>query len=75
MLWLYRRVVFGRAEKPEVLEMVGLDRRETMIFVPLTILVLWFGVYPSTLLDVMAFTVSDIMAQLATELSSQTAMR
>ena len=75
MLWLYRRVVFGRAEKPEVLEMVGLDRRETMIFVPLTILVLWFGVYPSTLLDVMAFTVSDIMAHVATELSVQTAMR
>ena len=55
--------------------MVGLDRREIMIFVPLTILVLWFGVYPSTLLDVMAFTVSDIMANVATELSLQTAMR
>jgi len=75
MLWLYRRVVFGRAEKPEVLEMAGLDRREVMIFVPLTILVLWFGVYPSTLLDVMAYSVSDIMAQVATELSVQTVMR
>ena len=75
MLWLYRRVVFGRAEKPEVLEMGGLDRREVLIFVPLTILVLWFGVYPSTLLDVMAYSVSDIMAQVATELSVQTVMR
>ena len=75
MLWLYRRVVFGRAEKPEVLEMAGLDRREVIIFVPLTILVLWFGVYPSTLLDVMAYSVSDIMAQVATELSVQTVMR
>ena len=75
MLWLYRRVVFGRAEKPEVLEMAGLDRREVMIFVPLTILVLWFGVYPSTLLDVMAYSVSDILAQLAPELSVQTVMR
>ena len=74
MLWLYRRVVFGRAEKPEVLEMAGLDRREVLIFVPLTILVLWFGVYPSTLLDVMAYSVSDIMAQVATELSVQTVM-
>ncbi len=75
MLWLYRRVVFGQAEKPEVLEMAGLDRREVMIFVPLTILVLWFGVYPSTLLDVMAYSVSDILAQLAPELSVQTVMR
>ena len=75
MLWLYRRVVFGRAEKPEVLEMAGLDRREVLIFVPLSILVLWFGVYPSTLLDVMVYSVSDIMAQVAIELSVQTVMR
>ena len=75
MLWLYRRVVFGRAEKTEVLEMAELDRREVLIFVPLTILVLWFGVYPSTLLDVMAYSVSDIMARVATELSVQTVMR
>ena len=75
MLWLYRRVVFGRAEKPEVLEMAALDRREVMIFVPLTILVLWFGIYPATLLDVMAYTVSDIMANVASDLSVQTVMR
>ena len=75
MLWLYRRVVFGRAEKPEVFEMAALDRREVMIFVPLTILVLWFGIYPATLLDVMAYTVSDIMANVASDLSVQTVMR
>ena len=75
MLWLYRRVVIGRAEKPEVLEMAALDRREVMIFVPLTILVLWFGIYPATLLDVMAYTVSDIMANVASDLSIQTVMR
>jgi NADH-quinone oxidoreductase subunit M len=75
MLWLYRRVVFGRAEKPEVLEMAALDRREVMIFVPLTLLVLWFGIYPATLLDVMAYTVSDIMANVASDLSIQTVMR
>ena len=75
MLWLYRRVVFGRAEKPEVLEMAGLDRREVLIFVPLTILVLWFGIYPATLLDVMAYTVSDIMANVVSDLSIQTVMR
>ena len=75
MLWLYRRVVFGRAEKPEVLEMAALDRREVMIFVPLTILVLWFGIYPATLLAVMAYTVSDIMANVASDLSIQTVMR
>ncbi len=75
MLWLYRRVIFGRAEKPEILEFTALDRREYLIFIPLTILVLWFGVYPAVVLDVMAYTVSDILGQVAADLSTQTALR
>jgi NADH-quinone oxidoreductase subunit M len=38
MLWLYRRVVFGRAEKDEILSLEPLNQREIFIFVPLTIL-------------------------------------
>ena len=64
MLWLYRRVVFGKAEKSEVLEMPPLDSREIAIFVPLSLLVLWFGVYPSTLLDIMDASVSTLLSQL-----------
>ena len=64
MLWLYRRVVFGVLEKPEVKEMARLDQREVAIFVPLTILVLWLGVYPASLLDVMNPIIEQIVAQL-----------
>ncbi|NBR40454.1 MAG: NADH-quinone oxidoreductase subunit M, partial [Alphaproteobacteria bacterium] len=46
MLWLYRRVVFGRAEKDEILALEPLDRREIFIFLPLTILVIWYGIFP-----------------------------
>ena len=72
MLWLYRRVVFGRAEKPEILELEALSSREFLIFVPLTVFVLWFGVYPSTLLDIMELAVNDMLGQIDPQ---QTALR
>ena len=72
MLWLYRRVVFGRAEKPEILELEALSSREFLIFVPLTVFVLWFGVYPSTLLDIMQLAVNDMLGQIGPQ---QTASR
>ena len=64
MLWLYRRVVFGVLEKPEVKEMARLEQREVAVFIPLTILVLWLGVYPASLLDVMNPIIEQIVAQL-----------
>ena len=72
MLWLYRRVVFGRAEKREILELEALSSREFLIFVPLTVFVLWFGVYPSTLLDIIELAVNDMLGQIGPQ---QTALR
>ncbi|MBT5574537.1 NADH-quinone oxidoreductase subunit M [Alphaproteobacteria bacterium] len=60
MLWLYRRVVFGRAEKGDVLRMPLLNNREISILVPLTVLILWFGIYPAPLLDIINPVVSSI---------------
>ena len=64
MLWLYRRVVFGRAESQAVLEMAPLARREVMIFVPLALFVIWLGVFPALLLDVMNPLIAQIISQL-----------
>ena len=72
MLWLYRRVVFGRAEKPEIFELEALSGREFLIFIPLTIFVLWFGIYPSTLLDIMELAVTDVLGQIGPQ---QTALK
>ena len=70
MLWLYRRVVFGRAVKRAVLNMPRLEGRETFIFVPLTILVIWFGIYPSSLLDVMEVSINDLLNSVAAGLEA-----
>ena len=61
MLWLYRRVIFGDLDKPELKAILDLDRREIAIFVPLVIVVIWMGVYPSSFLDVMHVTVQNLV--------------
>ncbi|MEL0133344.1 MAG: NADH-quinone oxidoreductase subunit M [Rhodobiaceae bacterium] len=61
MLWLYRRVMFGKVVSAEVEAMERISRREVLIFAPLTLLVLWFGIYPASLLDVMASSIQIIL--------------
>ena len=41
--------------------MERISRREVLIFAPLTVLVLWFGIYPASLLDVMASSIQIIL--------------
>ena len=61
MLWLYRRVMFGKVVNAEVEAMERISRREVLIFAPLTVLVLWFGVYPASLLDVMTSSILAVL--------------
>jgi NADH-quinone oxidoreductase subunit M len=65
MLWLYRRVMFGQVVSAEVQSMERMQMREYGIFLPLTILVLFFGVYPMALLDVMDVSIQSILSDLA----------
>jgi NADH-quinone oxidoreductase subunit M len=44
MLFLYKRVVFGVLDKPDVRAMKDLNMREIGIFIPMIVLVLWMGV-------------------------------
>src|SRR6185312_13142883 len=48
MLWLYRRVIFGRLTKDELRHILDLTPREWAVFAPLVVLTLWMGVYPSS---------------------------
>ncbi len=61
MLWLYRRVMFGRIVNDNVRAMEPMNRREFAIFLPITVLVLWFGVYPASLLDLMAGSIQLVL--------------
>ena len=48
MLYLYRRVIFGRITKDDLRHILDLSPREWVVFAPLVILTLWMGIYPSS---------------------------
>jgi NADH-quinone oxidoreductase subunit M len=48
MLFLYRRIIFGKITKPDLRSILDLSPREIGIFVPLAVLTLWLGIYPSS---------------------------
>ncbi len=48
MLYLYRRVVFGKLVRPDLKSILDLSPREMAIFAPLAVLTLWLGIYPSS---------------------------
>jgi NADH-quinone oxidoreductase subunit M len=50
-LWLYRRVVLGALTKDSLKGLLDMSTREKAIIYPLVALVIFFGVYPSAILD------------------------
>ena len=60
-LWLYRRVIFGELEKPNLKAITDMNRREMSYLIPLIILTILFGVYPKPILDVMSVSVDKLL--------------
>ena len=60
-LWLYRKVIFGKLEKPSLASITDLGWRETAIFAPLIVLTLLFGFYPKPVLDMSAASVTALL--------------
>jgi NADH-quinone oxidoreductase subunit M len=60
-LWLYRKVIFGKLEKPSLFNIRDIGWREMIILAPLVILTIVFGVYPKPVLDLSAASVTQLM--------------
>jgi NADH-quinone oxidoreductase subunit M len=60
-LWLYRRVVYGALTKESLKGLLDLSGREKTILYPLVILVIFFGVYPSPILNATASSVGALV--------------
>ena len=63
MLYLYRRVVFGKLEKKDLRAILDLSPREIAIFAPLVVVTIWMGVWPAPFLDVIDVSVSNLLQQ------------
>ena len=64
-LWMYKRVVFGVVANSKVEELADVSRREIFILTILAVAVLWMGIYPLPLTEVMHATVNDLLAHLS----------
>jgi NADH-quinone oxidoreductase subunit M len=60
-LWLYRKIMFGELTKESLKAILDMNRREVVVFLPLVLLALWMGVYPSSFLDPMAPSVDKLV--------------
>jgi len=61
MLWLYKRVIFGKLEKSELKELKDLNLSEGVILFSLTVLVLFFGFYPNLILDTVHASAGELI--------------
>jgi NADH-quinone oxidoreductase subunit M len=61
-LYLYRRMIFGRLEKPSLMSIRDMGPREIAVFAPLVVLTLFFGLYPAPVLDVTAASVKKLVS-------------
>jgi len=60
-LWLYRKVVLGRLDKPSLAHIKDMGWREIAVFAPLIVLTLWLGFYPKPVLDMSAASVTALL--------------
>ena len=65
-LWLYRKMVFGKLDKPKLQGIQDMDYREIGIFAPLVVLTLLFGFWPKPVLDMSSASVDALVAQYQT---------
>ena len=61
MLWLYRRVVFGKIRNEELKQMKDLNKSEILILVLLALPILYFGFYPDPILKTVNISVENLI--------------
>src|SRR5438876_3402885 len=69
-LWLYRRMIFGALEKDSLRSILDLSYREWVLLVPLALLAIFFGFYPSPIMTVTAASAERLVANYQAALSA-----
>ena len=63
LLWMYQRVIFGKVTNPKMETIKDMNKREIFVMVPIFILIIWIGIYPSTFLKVSQKTTDKVIEQ------------
>ncbi len=64
MLWLYRRVVYGKSVNADAAAMPDLSAREVLILTAAAIPVLWMGIYPTSFMTPLHAPVTAILERI-----------
>ena len=61
MLWLYKRVIFGKLVNSDLKKMLDLNRSEIFILACLAVPTLYFGFYPDPLINTIEVSITDLI--------------
>ena len=74
MLYLYRRVVFGKLEQEHLRKILDLNWREIAIFAPLIVMTIWMGIWPDPFLRIMDASVVNLIEHHKTAMNALSAV-
>ena len=60
-LWLFNRIAYGNLKVQAIQQFSDVNRREFMVFLPLTVRTLLMGIYPEIFLDPMHVSISSLI--------------
>ena len=75
MLWLYKRVIFGKLENIQLKNIKDINFSEGSILIILCITVLFFGLYPDPLIETMRVSVDNLINNYNLEISKRIALK
>jgi len=61
MLWLYKRVIFGKLKNKELNNISDLNKTEIFILSLLSILIIFFGIYPDPIFNTIKVSISHLI--------------
>jgi len=64
-LWMVKRVIFGEVANDKVAKLKDINSREFLFLAALAVMVLFFGIYPAPLVEVMDASVSHLVKHIA----------
>jgi NADH-quinone oxidoreductase subunit M len=64
-LWMYKRVIFGAVANDHVAALKDLNARELLVLGLLAVAVLWMGIYPLPVTEVMHASVKELLRHVA----------
>ena len=70
-LLLYKKIIFGQITNEAIEVLKDLDSREKLILIPLGLLIIFFGLYPSPVLDLISSSSDNLINTMDINLSKE----